>query len=450
MSKKIVVGGVAAVVLVGATWAGTTWYSGQKVESVYHEAIQQANKESLSPISFKLTSYKRGFLSSKANWEASVVLDPCQPNDALVLTGYDDIHQGFIPSFGWASIDTHIIWPDAVQAKLKEVFGSKEPLKIHSKISLLGNFSSSVSSPAVEWADQAAKLSWAGLSGDINVAGQKKVEFDFKAPKLVVMDIASKTNQLTLEKIHYEGNQADMSAPFSDTNAAFNVANIETNIGGTPWALKGLAFKSSGGSKNDLLEFNVSYDVNKIEINKKAVGDFKSKLTVNNIKAAAAAEAYKTFAKLQKQCNPAPDQLIKALKPVLKNGFNIKLDNADLSLFDGHAKASGALLVPPLSDADLQVPQALISKITATGLFQVTDKLLVGVFNQVNQLKGQPAGSPAEARQAIQMLMQGGVDQGFVSKTADGYQTIFTFKDGQPVVNGKALGQGAGAAIQQP
>ncbi len=440
MSKKVVAGGLAAVVLLSGAWAGTTWYSGQKVEHFYKETFAEANKSSISPVSFKITSYERGFLSSKVNWEAIVALDPCQPDSNFVLTGYDNVQQGFIPSLGWASIDTHIIWPDALQSTLKEVFGNKEPLKIHSRVNFLGNVSSTFSSPAIEWANEAIKLSWAGLNADLSIANQKKLELDFEAPKLTVQNVGSVTNEFALEKVQYKISQADYNLPFSDGTASFKAGSLLLNTGGQAWGLKSLHFGSESNTKNDLLNLQAEYKVDKIELNKKAIGDFKSKFSLNNIKASAAADAYKAFAKLQKQCNPAPDLLVNALKPVLKNGFNLKLESADLSLFDGHAKANGAVVIPALSDADLQAPQTLITKVNANALLQVSDKLLIGVFNQANQLKGQPASSPAETQQAIQMLMQGGIQQGFVSKTADGYQTIFSFKDGQPVVNGKAIG----------
>lgn len=439
MSKTLVAGGLAAVVVLSGAWAGTTWYSGQKVERFYKETFQAANKNSISPISYKITSYERGFLSSKVNWEANVVLDPCQPDSGFVLTGYDNVQQGFIPSLGWASIDTHIIWPDALQSTLKDVFGTKEPLKIHSRVNLLGNVSSKVSSPAVEWANEAVKLSWAGLNADLSIAGQKKLELDFEAPKLTVKNVGSASNEFALEKIQYKISQADYNAPFSDGSASFKADSLLLNVGGNAWALKSLHFGGESATKNDLLALQAIYNIDKIELNKKDIGDFKSKFSLSNVKASAATQAYNAFAHLQKQCNPAPDLFINALKPVLKNGFSVKLENADLKLFDGHAKVNGGITVPALTDADLQAPITVAKKVAANGVLQVSNKLLVGIFNQANQLKGQPAGSPAEAQQAIDMLMQGGIQQGFVSKTADGYQTIFAFKDGQPLVNGKPL-----------
>lgn len=443
MSKKVVAGGLAAVVLLSGAWAGTTWYSGQKVEHFYKEAVQAANKNSINPVSFKVTSYERGFLSSKVNWEASLMLDPCQPDQSIVLAGYDEVKQGFIPSLGWASIDTHIIWPDAWQAPIKKVFGNKQPLQIHSKVNLLGNLSSTLSSPAVEWADEAVKISWGGMNADMSIANQKKLELDVETPKLTVKSAGSASNEFELNNMHYQISQTDYNAPFSDGNTRLKVERLLLNVGGQAWGLKALQFATESKTTKDVLGLTAGYDIDKIELNNKSIGDFKSKLSLNNVKTSAANEAYKAFAVLQKQCNPAPAELVNVLKPVLKNGFSIKLEKADLNLFDGKATVNGAVVVPALTDADLQAPETVLNKMTANGILQVSNKLLIGVFNQTQQLQGQPVTSPAEVQQAIDMLMQGGIQQGVVSKTADGYQSIFSLKDGQPFINGKPMGAGS-------
>ena len=440
MSKKVLAGGLAAVVLLGGAWAGTTWYSGQKVEQIYQQSIQKASKDSMGMFSLKLTSYERGFLRSKANWELTLTLDPCNPNDSFVLAGYDNIQQGFIPSLGWASVDSHIIWPDAVQARLKEIFGSKEPLTIESKVDFLGNIHMAVSSPAIAWADQSVKLDWKGLEGDLKYSTKNSLDVNVEAPKLQVFDVGSKTGQFTLEKIYYTSSQADASVPFSETTAKFGLGRLEAVMGPQQWALGDLSFSSEGKTKQDVLQFNADYTIKHIEIAKKPVGDFKAKFSLNNISAAAARQSYEAFSALQKQCNPTPQQMIDAFKPVLMHGFNAKLDNAQLKLFDGKAIANGTLSIANLSDADLQNPDVLRQKVTVDGLLQISDKILTGAFEQVSALKGEPS-SPAESAQAVQMLMQGMLQQGIVTKTADGYQSVFKLQAGQPVLNGKLLGQ---------
>lgn len=439
MSKKVVAGSVAAVVLLSGVWAGTTWYSGQKIEQIYQQSIEQARKDSKGLFSLKLTSYQRGFLHSKANWELTFALDPCSPESNIVLAGYDDIQQGFFPSLGWASVDSHIIWPDAVQARLKEFFGTQEALKIKSRVDLLGNIHMAVSSPAVKWADQSMKLDWKGLDGKLKYSTKKSLDMDFSAPKLEVFDVASKTNQLIAEKIYYTASQENASVPFSATTAKFGLGRLETVMQGQQWALGDLSFSSEGKTRQDLLQFTAAYNVKQIEIAKKPVGDFNAKLSLNNVNAAAARQSYDAFYALQRQCHPTSEQIFAAFKPVLTHGFNVKLDNAQLKLFDGKAVANASVTLPVVTEADLQQPASLLQKLTATGLLQVSDKLLTGAFEQANALQGQPV-NPEGSAQAVQMLMQGMLQRGVFTKTADGYQSIFNLQAGQPVLNGKVMG----------
>jgi uncharacterized protein YdgA (DUF945 family) len=439
MSKKAVIASSILAIL-GVSWAGTTWYSGHKVESVYQQYIQQFNQETLSPVSIKLTSFERGFLSSKANWEIAYAIDPCQPNDKITLAGYDNIHQGFIPSLGWASIDSHIILPDDIQAKAKEIFGDKEPLQIYSRINWLGNLSTSIKSPAVEWANKTAKINWQGLDGDIKFSGDQKVSFDIKAPKLLVIDNASDDKQFSIEKIRYQGEQHSEQTFLPVGEVSFEVQSIDLKNAGQQWAVKQLTFKNKNQIKDQLLSATGDYNIGHIELNKKNIGDFKSQIAVDNLDADAVQKTYKSFTQLQKQCNPSPSQMIEAFKPMLIKGLSFKVNHLDLKLFDGHATSKAAISIPALNDTELKNPEQVLQKINANALVQVSNSLLTGVLQEANQLKGEPI-SPAEATQHVQMLLEGYVKLGWLSKTATGYQAAFDLKSGVPSLNGKPFNQ---------
>lgn len=436
MNKKTVAAS-SLLAVIGVTWAGTTWYSGHKVESMYQHYIQQFNQETLSPVSIKLTSFERGFLSSKANWEVAYVLDPCRPNDKVTLAGYDNIHQGLIPSLGWASIESHIIWPDELQAKVKEIFADKEPLQIYSRINLLGKLTTTIKSPAVDWANQTATVNWHGLDGHLSLSGEK-IAFDIKAPKLLVNSTVSNASKLSIEKIRYQGEQQSEQTFLPVGESSFEVHTIDMSNAGQQWAIKNLSLKNSNSIKNNLLSAEGNYKLKSIELNKKNIGDFSGQFLLNNLNAATMKQAYKSVAQLQKQCNPTPAQLIQAFKPVLKQGFGFKLDHLDLKLFDGHAVSSATVTVPALTDADLTSPEQIKQKITVDAALQLSEQLLTGVLQEINQLKGEPI-SPAEASQHVQILLQGYVERGWLSKTASGYEALFSLKAGQPKLNGQPL-----------
>lgn len=437
MSKKIVAASSIVAVL-GVTWVGTTWYSGHRVEGIYQQYIQQFNQETLSPVSFKLTSFERGFVRSKANWEMTYVLDPCHPNDKITLAGYDNINQGFIPSLGWASIDSHIIWPDALQAKVKEIFGDKEALQIYSRINLLGHLNTTLKSPAVTWSNQTANINWDGLEGDIRVSNAGKLAFDVKAPKLVVTSAVSNSSQFAVERIRYQGEQQSAQTLLPVGDASFEIHAIDLSNAGQQLAFKNIVFKNSNTMKDKLLSATGDYKIKTIELNKKNIGDFKTSFVLNNLNADAMKQTYQAFAQLKKQCNPSSTQLLQAFKPVLKQGVTLKLDTFDLKLFDGHATSKVSLTIPALSDADFNSSEQLAQKVDASALLNISNPLLAGVLKEVNQLKGEPI-SAAEASQHVEILLQGYVERSWLNKTVDGFQAAFTMKAGELTLNGKPL-----------
>lgn len=433
-------GAVAGVILViaAASWAGSTWYSSQHMEGYYQDNIQKFNARTLSPVAIKLTSFKQGFLQSRANWEISLILDPCHPDNAMVLTGYDEIRNGFIPSLGWASIDSHIIWPDAVEAQIREVFKGQEPLTIHSRVNVLGSINTTVKSPAAQWQGKTVQMNWQGLQGKLKLSDHHKINFDLKAPKLLVKNLAANSSSISFEGIRYQSEQksGESSLPLGSTTISLD--SMQASLGQQQWGLRDVELSSKNQVNKGMLSAKANYQIDQILLDQQAIGSFKANLTLGHIPAQAAQQSYVAFNRLQRQCNPSTQDLVKALEPVLKQGFQINLSQADLNLFKGAAQANALIVMQPIP-ADQQVPANILKNMMVNGKLKVSDQLLSGVFEQVNRLKGQPI-SPAEAAQSVQMLMQGMLEQGYFTKTATGYQTTFALNDGQTNMNGKPLG----------
>lgn len=442
MNKTGAVAGVVLVV-VGAAWAGSTWYSSQHMESYYRENVQKFNASTLSPVTIKLTSFKSGFLQSRANWEVSLTLDPCQPDNSMVLTGYDEIHNGFIPSLGWASIDTHVIWPDSVEAQIREVFKGQQPLTLHSRVNLLGSVNTRISSPAAQWQGKTIQLNWQGMQGSLKVAANHKVKFDLKAPKLLVKNLASNSGSLALDGLRYEGEQKAGESMLPLGRTAFSLDSLQANLAQQQWGLRDVSFSNNSQVNKGVLSAEARYNIKKILLGQHDIGNFKANLMLGHIPAQAAQQSYVAFNRLQRQCNPSATDFLKALEPILQHGFQVNLSQADLNLFQGKAQANALIVMQPITAAAQQSPQHILHNVLANGKLQVSDQLLSGFFEQVSHLKGQPM-SPAEAGQTVQMLMQGMLQQGYFTKTATGYQTTFALSDGQPSMNGKRLGNSTG------
>jgi uncharacterized protein YdgA (DUF945 family) len=437
MNKTGRVAGIT-VAAIGAGWVGSTWYSSQHTEIYYQQNIQQFNATTLSPVSIKLTSFKQGFLQSRANWEISLTLDPCQPDNSMVLTGYDEIQHGFIPSLGWASIKSHIIWPDSVEARMRQIFKGQEPLTIYTRVNLLGSTSTRLQSPTAQWQGDNFQINWQGLQGSLKLSNSNKIRFDLKAPKLLLKNLASTTESIAFDEIRYRGEKktGNSMLPLGDTTLSLH--SVQAQLGQQQWGLRDLTFISKNQINKDMLSASASYKIDQFLLNQKNVGNFKANLMLGHIPVQAAQQSYVAFNRLQRQCNPSAQDLLKALEPVLKKGFQVNLSQADLTLFNGEAQANALIVMQPLSVVRQQSIEQILEKLMVNGKLQVSDQLLGGVFEQLNRLKGQQI-SPAEAEQTVHMLMQGILEQGYLTKTATGYQTTFAVTEGRTTINGKAL-----------
>ena len=67
---------------------------------------------------------------------------------------------------------------------------------------------------------------------------------------------------------------------------------------------------------------------------------------------------------------------------------------------------------------------------SASGRLQVSEQLIKGVFEHISQQKGE-AMSPAEAEQMLGMITQNMLEQGYLTKTATGYQLSFALHEMQ-------------------
>lgn len=437
MNKTGAVAGTVLVVL-GAGWAGSTWYSSQQMETYYQKNIHKFNATTLSPVAIKLTSFKQGFLKSRANWEISLTLDPCQPDNSMVLTGYDEIQHGFIPSLGWASIDSHIIWPDSVETKIREVFKGQEPLTVHTRVNLLGSINTRLQSPAAQWQGKTVQVNWQGMQGSLKLTTSNKIKFDLRAPKLLVNNLASNSGSIAFDDMRYQGEQKSGNSLLPLGTTTLSLDSMQASLAQQQWGLRDVKLSSKNQVNKDMLSAEASYKVDKILLGQQDIGNFKANLTLGHIPAQAAQQSYVAFNRLQRQCNPSRQDMLKALEPVLKEGFQVNLSQADLNLFKGTAQANALIVMQPLPAAAQQSPEQILKKIMANGKVQVSDQLLSGIFEQISRLKGQPI-SPAEAGQTVQMLMQGMLEQGYFTKTATGYQATFALTNGQPSINGKAI-----------
>lgn len=451
MSKKIAIGGAAAALL-GVSWAGTTWYSSQQFEPMYQSSIKEFNQTTLSPVVLKLTSFQQGFFQSRANWEISLTTDPCQPTKTMVLTGYDIIQHGFVPSLGWASVDTHVIWPDAIDSKLKQIFGQQEALSIHSKVSLLGNISTTIQSPKAHWQGETLQANWQGLYGKLKLSDHRQqIKFDVRVPDLKVLTIKENKQLFTLSDMRYQGERQAKPSLLPLGKTEFSVDQLQAGSTQTQVLLDNITMNSKNELNQKQISAHINYAIGNIQINKKPIGDFKTAILLEHISEQAAQQTYQAFSKLQQQCRPNSQAVIAAFAPLFEHGFQLRLDEATLNAFKGVAQANALLTMPATPKASQLDSKALLQQLTASGRIKLSEQLLTGAIETMSSLKGEQI-SKAEAAQMVTAMMQGLLQQGYLVKTSTGYQTAMALQQGRASINGKPVGQlpNRASAMGQP
>lgn len=431
MNKPLVIGAMITGTL-GLGWLGTTWYSSQQVQNYYQQYVNQFNLNTLSPVSIKLTSFKQDFLHSRANWEISLTLDPCQPNNTTVLTGYDEITHGVVPSLGWAKVDTHIIWPDAIEPTLQRVFAGQEPLKIQSWVALSGSVKTKLQSPAASWQSARYKVEWQGLQGSMQYQHQSnQTAFDIEIPRIAIQSIASNADNLILQHLSYRGQQLANRALLPIGESRLQIKQVQGTLAQQQLSLQGIRIDHRNRLKQAWLTADSQYQIKKIVLNQENIGQFKARFTLDKINEQALQQSYIAFNRIQQQCHPSAQQFVQAFAPVTQQGFDMALTDTELELFKGKAIAKGQLKLAPSQRLNAQ---NWTNRLQLQASFDVSQQLLSGSLVQMNQLKGQPI-STGEASSTIQMLLQGMLEQGYLQQTGTSYQTSLSMNKGEFWVN---------------
>lgn len=432
--------GAAVVVALGVTWLGTTWYSSQQIMKQYPEALAKISGSQLGAMKFEITKQESGFLTSHVNWDLIITPNPCTPNATFKISGYDDIHHGFIPSLGFGQVQSHIIWPERAKPFLTKMFGEKEPLKITTNIGLLGALTTKISSPNAIYKDEKGTLEWKGLSGSISRSRDEKsndMDIDFAG-----VHLTSNLKQfvIQLDKISYDSDLDQGASGLSSGESELSASGLHVEKEGKTFGFKKLEISSDASEKNGFFAVNLKANVESFLRNGQSIGKFDMAFNADHIDAKALKNVNDLVKKLRSECKPHYDGLIQAAQPIFAKGVNATLKHADLELFEGKAHAEGKANLPSLSAAEVQDPQLGLLKLEIDGKANFTETLIsaiVGVMLESNS-QGQPVDPQQQAQLVAQMLAKP-LSQGLIVKTADGYASTVQVRQGKTSVNGKAL-----------
>jgi uncharacterized protein YdgA (DUF945 family) len=437
MNKKIVYA-VGAVALLGAGYAGASWYAGNQIA-----AALDANASALSQFPI-IKVVKRDLQTSVFSSVENVTyqigcetgLDESNPlhGNLGTLTLKNTIsHQPFN-----LTINTAIQYDEKTRAELAKIFKDKEPLSIRTQLGLNGQFHTEMTSPAFILDTEEGRFESKGLSADvksdrdlsfvdshIKYAGLSLVKGDeeLAVGEVVYQSNAKKAaeglyagkNQMTIAALSLRGNHADK--PF-DMNVGKSDFSSDTQIDG--------GFMRSGfkGQVNDMV------------LNTQKIGSLNLDAALEHLDAKAIQAINQAFGMqgmLQCKNDPAAQmKVLQAQAQALLEKDPKYSQKVSLKTPEGESVFALQLQGKGVTKADLASPDLLRNKLDASLSVQVPQALIERLIADVAQ-----ADALESTLANFQNSLSMGVEQGFVVSDGKLIKAHFTAQQGKTVLNGK-------------
>jgi hypothetical protein len=216
LSKKTVLGVLAAAIALA--YAGSTWWAGNKVKSVYDSAFAELPQQS-ALVRVTERSYERGFLGAVSTVtlelgcpaDAAVAgappADPDEedgeeaaptPSRPLRLSFRDTILHGPLAggSLAAATIDSELLLDIKAQAEARKVFGDARPFGAHTRVGFDGGYASEITLAPGQFADEGkTRVSWQGAQLRVRVDGARtEAHYELALPGFEAADLRNGVN----------------------------------------------------------------------------------------------------------------------------------------------------------------------------------------------------------------------------------------------------------------
>ncbi|MBC3875961.1 YdgA family protein [Undibacterium flavidum] len=453
---------IAVVAALAVAYPTAAWVTGKRLET----KLSKLDGRDLLFSNFKVVkqTYTRGIFTSTqestielntAGMSAKSALptDSTMPGETkpLQMQIINHIQHGPVPGIfgiGAGKIDTEIVLDAASIAELKKVFGDKKFLEIRTVLNYTGGGNFRITSPAVKTTvgPNQDKLDWKGLRFDIGFdTNYKTLSFDFASPGAEIIT-ANGSTTLKIGDIKLQG-KAERAYPdgfiyLGDSKASINaISFVNTQAGNKGVQLKDLVIESSTHADHDLINSELKFGINSITMNDNLVGSVHYDYSLRNLHGPSTNQLFLELSRadLAKEDAAQLEEIQKKWKQyaieILKHNPQIALDRLSLTGKNGEFKVSAKLGFVGVQAEDFDNPALLMTKIESKGQVSLSDGL-VDDFIDASQ-------SDPEARNMMRSMFYSQIEtwetQGFLQREAKTYQSQFSWKDGQFLVNGKVF-----------
>ncbi|NLY35515.1 MAG: YdgA family protein [Alcaligenaceae bacterium] len=282
---------IGALVAAGVVWGGSTWYIGQQAKGQIGKSVSNINEflaQTAPNISLSEVSYEKGFLSSTGIYKLNINL-PDLPEELSNITFLNKVYHGPLPliqegSFTPAlAISTTTLINNDNTKVLFDAANGQEPFVSNSVLSFDKEIENTLKTATLKFVDKNGEITVEPMhaithtnldyaffnteatSGAIKAKGESTASFSMDGFKL-----SNKTTR-TANK-NYIG---DTSVKFEK----FNIADPAQSV-----LIDSLDMNASTTeSPNGLLNADITYSANKINVNKIDFGTTSMKMMLNNL-----------------------------------------------------------------------------------------------------------------------------------------------------------------------
>ncbi|MBR6027388.1 MAG: YdgA family protein [Neisseriaceae bacterium] len=416
---------VGFVALLGAGYAGTSWYFGNSFKQTEEERIANLNKQikeqseqmqmPMPLIDIKLVDIKNNVFSSQANYQLKIAM-----NDKPIEFESHIQHGPLVNFKPMRYLVTYKLKDTSATNMLFQLTKGESPLTIKTEVNFSNSEHINAQVPPIKFQQPGIDIEFSGL----NIDSDTDTELSFlngssKVDKLVVDFIgnSAKLNNLSFD---FDLKRKDN---FFIGKRSFKVQELSWNsmISGR---LSNVFIDSGEIENGKLINASLAYGVSNINIGNNDFGKLDGTIKLDKVDLSVLNEIQK---------NPSDENIEKNFINLLQSQPLLS-KNIELKDSDGSINSSLTVQFKPVESLNaISKPEDVISSGSLNASLNKTT--LVNTFSKVLQLRGTDAQtSQIMANQTIQEIANK-ANNLFIDKGNE-YETNITYADNQLLVNG--------------
>ncbi|MGE8541620.1 MAG: DUF945 family protein [Acinetobacter sp.] len=332
MSKIIL--GAGCLLALAASGAGANWYADKKLADYYeHAEISKALEE----LEVRYSNIQLGMMKGSADWEITLILDPCKPKDVIVLQGQDQIQK----KWNGYNIESSFKVKSGSE-KIKAALKGEQHIQTH--INWMGKTKSTVHLPRIDTQNQGVhmRLEPSLISIYSESAAQDESEVSKVVFELPALTVTEGQIQILAQNIKLDSNQGLGEKEIRDGHTHFSIGAFQRIDKQFSGKFKNFEMLMNTEVKDSRVTLDGSFKIGELTLpSTPLIKDMTINLALSNIKTQDLNSLSAVWDKSQNSCESSElmqADVSQAFLNLVNEGMEFKSEN-QLSMSDGTASA---------------------------------------------------------------------------------------------------------------